>query len=128
MYTKGDTMDITHIHVLSVPVKDQEAAKSFYTEKLDFRVLRDDAFGGQRWIQVAPADAQTSITLVAGAGHMPPGSQKGVVLATNDIRADHEILKARGVRISEIQDVPWGMSATFTDPDGNGWVLQQLAK
>jgi len=49
-----------------MPVKDQGAAKAFYTQKMGFRVVRDDAFGDQRWIQVAPADAQTSITLVSG--------------------------------------------------------------
>jgi catechol 2,3-dioxygenase-like lactoylglutathione lyase family enzyme len=119
-------MNISHISILSVPVKDQEVAKSFYTEKLDFRVLRDDAFGDQRWLQLTPAGTQTSITLVTGG--MTPGSQHGVVLATTDIRADHETLKERGVAISEIQEMSWGMSATFADPDGNGWVLQQFAQ
>jgi predicted enzyme related to lactoylglutathione lyase len=118
-------MNITHISFLSVPVKNQEGAKAFYTEKLGFTVLRDDTFGDQRWIQLTPAGAQTSITLVTGG--MPPGSQQGVVLATKDIRADHKTLKARGVEITEIQQMPWGMSATFADPDGNGWVLQQFA-
>jgi predicted enzyme related to lactoylglutathione lyase len=72
-----------------------------------------------------PAGAQTYNSLTGG---MPPGSQQGVVLATKDIQADHKTLKARGVDISEIQEMPWGMSATFADPDGNGWVLQQFAE
>jgi predicted enzyme related to lactoylglutathione lyase len=119
-------MDITHISFLSVPVTDQEVAKAFYVEKLGFAVLRDDTFGDQRWIQLTPVDAQTSITLVTAG--MAPGSQQGVVLATKDIRADHKTLKAHGVNISEIQEMPWGKSATFTDPDGNGWVLQQFTE
>ena len=120
-------MNISHLSIVSVPVKDQGAAKAFYTEKLGFNVLRDDAFGNQRWIQVGPAGAQTSITLVTGAGYMQPGSQQGIVLVTTDVRADHETLQARGVSISELQQMPWGTFATFTDPDGNGWVLQQDA-
>lgn len=120
-------MNITHISILTVPVKVQEAAKAFYTEKLGFSVLRDDPFGDQRWIQVAPEGAQTSITLVSGPQYMPPGSQQGVVLVTKDVRADQEILKARGVEISDIEKAPWGAYATFNDPDGNGWVLQQDA-
>ncbi len=118
-------MNITHISILTVPVKDQEAAKAFYSEKLGFRVVRDDAFGGQRWLQLAPDGAQTSVTLVAGERPMAPGAQQGIVLATKDVRADHENLKARGVAISEIENAPWGPYATFSDPDGNGWVLQQ---
>jgi len=56
---------------------------------------------------------------------MQPGSQNGIVLETKDIRADHETLKVRGMAISKIESAPWGTFATLTDPDGNGWVLQQ---
>jgi predicted enzyme related to lactoylglutathione lyase len=122
---KGDSMNITNISILSVPVKDQEAAKAFYSEKLGFTVLRDDAFGDQRWIQLAPDGAQTAITLVKGEFPMAPGSQQGIVLATKDVRADYEALRTRGVAISEIENAPWGPYATFNDPDGNGWVLQE---
>jgi predicted enzyme related to lactoylglutathione lyase len=120
-------MNITHIAIMSIPVKNQAAAKAFYTEKLGFSVVRDDAFGDQRWIQLAPAGAQTSITLVTGPQHMKPGTQTGIVLGTKDVRADHEALKKRGVEISDLQNVPWGVYATFADPDGNGWILQEDA-
>src|SRR5690606_16415311 len=97
-------MNLTHIDIFSVGVTDQEAAKAFYTEKLGFRVVRDDPFGNQRWIQVAPPNGQTSITLVTDV--MPPGAQQGIVLVTSDVRADHAALKANGVAISDIQDAP----------------------
>jgi predicted enzyme related to lactoylglutathione lyase len=119
-------MNITHISVLSVPVKNQDVAKAFYTEKLEFRVLRDDTFGSQRWVQLVPEGGQTSITLITEG--MTPGSQRGLILATRDIRADYETLKTRGVVLAALQEMPWGISATFTDPDGNGWVLQQFAR
>lgn len=43
-----------------------------------------------------------------------------------DIEAAHEELAGRGVEVSEIQDLPWGSFVFFTDPDGNGWAVQQV--
>jgi predicted enzyme related to lactoylglutathione lyase len=124
---KEQRMNLSHISLFSVPVRDQQAARDFYLDKLGFSLIRDDAFGPQRWIEVAPPGAQTTITLVTGEGHMPPGTQRGIVLETRDVQTDHAALKAKGVAISEIEQAPWGTYATFSDPDGNGWVLQQSA-
>lgn len=118
-------MNITHISMVSVPVKDQDNAKAFYVDQLGFEVLRDDRFGDRRWLQVGPAGGQTSITLVNEPGHMEPGTQRGIVLLSSDIRSDHKALKSRGVPITYVARNPGGEYATFTDPDGNGWVLQQ---
>jgi uncharacterized glyoxalase superfamily protein PhnB len=56
---------------------------------------------------------------------MKPGCVQGIVLTTKDIAKTHAELKKRGLAISEIEKQPWGQEATFNDPDGNGWVLQQ---
>ena len=122
---EGDGMNITYISMVSVPVKDQDKTKAFYVDQLGFKVLRDDRFGDRRWLQVGPAGGQTSVTLINEPGHMEPGSQKGIVLLTTDIQSDHKTLKSRGVAISDLARNPGGEYATFTDPDGNGWVLQQ---
>jgi len=50
-----------------------------------------------------------------------------VVLTTDDIAKTHAELKKRGLVISEIEHQPYGSEATFNDPDGNGWILQQTA-
>jgi catechol 2,3-dioxygenase-like lactoylglutathione lyase family enzyme len=121
-------MHVRRIAIVSVPVSDQEAAKRFYTDMLGFSTVRDNPMGpDQRWVQVAPPGAETSVTLVTWFPAMRPGSITGLVLETDDVAADHARLRSRGVVISDLAEVPWGRYATFTDPDGNGWVLQQTA-
>ena len=121
-------MHVRRIAIVSVPVSDQEAAKRFYTDMLGFSTVRDNPMGpDQRWVQVGPPGAETSVTLVTWFPAMRPGSITGLVLETDDVAADHARLRSRGVVISDLAEVPWGRHATFTDPDGNGWVLQQTA-
>ncbi len=118
----------TKIRVMSIPVSDQQVAKDFYTGVLGARVEIDLPFeqnGTLRWISLQLPGVETRITLVTWFPQMPPGSVQGIVLATDDIDAAHSVLKQRGLRISDIKDQPYGREATFADPDGNGWVLQQ---
>ena len=57
---------------------------------------------------------------------MPPGSLRGLVLLADHLDATYEMLRNRGLSsATEIQVAPWGRYATFNDPDGNGWVLQE---
>lgn len=119
-------MNINRIAIISLPVANQQIAKAFYTEILGFTVIRDNPFEqDHRWIELAPNGSATTITLVTWFPHMPPGSLHGLVLDTDNLMDAHETLKARGLEISPIEMAPWGQFATFTDPDGNGWVLQQ---
>ena len=119
-------MAITRIQLFSLPVADQDRAKAFYVDKLGFELVSDTAMGpDQRWVQVRPAGAETSITLVTWFAAMPPGSVKGTVVETDDLDADVAAIRSRGVDIaSEIQVAPWGRFVTFDDPDGNGLILQ----
>lgn len=116
----------TRIEILSVPVRDPEAAKVFYRDVLGFTVVRDDPMGpDRRWITLAPPGGAPSITLVTWFPQMRPGGVTGLVLGSDDVDADVEELRRRGLEVGELQDAPWGRFATFDDPDGNGWVLQQ---
>jgi catechol 2,3-dioxygenase-like lactoylglutathione lyase family enzyme len=119
-------MRLSHLQVVSIPVADQDRAKTFYTEVLGFALLADNPMGeNQRWVQVGPAGAETSLTLVTWFPSMPPGSTQGLVLATDEIDEAYRVLSARGLRFhGPIEAAPWGRYATFADPDGNGWVLQ----
>jgi len=123
-------MTISHIKLLSVPVTDQDRALSFYVDALGFDLVADNSMGpDQRWVQVAPKGADTSITLVTWLPTMPAGSLKGLVLETDDLDGDVVALTGRGVAIDGgIQDEPWGRYVTFDDPDGNGIVLQATAR
>ena len=56
----------------------------------------------------------------------PPGSLRGIQMVVADIHAAHAELASRGVDVSEVQEFPWGKFVFFSDPDGNGWAVQQL--
>jgi catechol 2,3-dioxygenase-like lactoylglutathione lyase family enzyme len=120
-------MSITHLAIVSIPVSDQDRAKSFYVDTLGFDLISDNPMGpDQRWVQVGPKGAQTSLTLVTWFPTMPPGSVKGLVLECEDVRSTYDELSSRGVTFSSpIEEQFWGTFTTFDDPDGNGWVLQQ---
>ncbi len=118
----------TKIRVISIPVINQEVAKEFYTDVIGARVEMEMPFGTDdktRWISLILPGVETRISLVTWFPQMPPGSVQGLVLATDDISAAHSELKMRGLMISDIKNQPYGREATFSDPDGNGWVLQQ---
>jgi len=122
-------MALTNLEVISVPVSDQDRAKSFYVGKLGFSVEMDSRFGdgGMRWVMLRPPGSGTAVTLVTWFDTMPAGSLKGSVLGCDDLEMTLAELTARGVKFAEIdiQEAPWGRWKTFDDPDGNGWVLQQ---
>lgn len=121
-------MAIQRLAIVSVPVSDQDRAKRFYTEVLGFVAGRDSPFReSARWIELKPTiDSTLTITLVTWFPSMPPGSLRGLVLLADDLDATHEMLRMRGLSSeSSIQTAPWGRYATFSDPDGNGWVLQE---
>ena len=122
-------MALTNLEVISVPVRDQDRAKSFYAEKLGFSVDMDSSFGdgSMRWVALRPPGGGTAITLVTWFDTMPAGSLRGSVLGCDDLEITLAELTARGVRFVEddIQEAPWGRWKTFDDPDGNSWVLQQ---
>ena len=120
-------MNITHLALVSVPVTDQERARSFYTEKLGFTVVRELSMGEQHWVELAPSGSAATLTLVTWFPQMPPGSLQGLVFDTDNIAQASEELKAHGVDILPIESDPFGQYARFTDPDGNGLVLRQIA-
>lgn len=116
------------IAIVSIPVKDQNASKSFYTEILGCKVIEEMPFGpGTQWIRMELPGVETRIVLATWFPQMQPGCIQGLVLTTDDIAKAHAELKKRGLAISEINRQPYGQEATFEDPDGNGWVLQQHA-
>ena len=121
----------SRIGTISVPVKDQENARKFYTDGLGCSVETDIPFGNDgktRWIHLRLPGVETRLTLVTWFPNMPPGSLQGVVLETSDMAAAHTELKKRGLAISDIADQPYGREATFSDPDGNSWVLLQPSR
>src|SRR5882757_2908853 len=120
--TKSSTR-ITEVGAVMIPVSDQDKAIEFYTEKLGFEKRSDTPFGdGNRWIEVAPAGADTVIALVPPRQGDPIGIELAFGLNTTDIEADHADLKEKGVdvdeEISRMGD-PVPPMLMLRDPDGN---------
>ncbi|MGO1585567.1 MAG: VOC family protein [Mesonia sp.] len=116
------------IETISIPVTNQENAKKFYIDKLNFEVVFEGSSpDGNKWLQLAIPNDKTSITLVKGPEHAKSGSVKGTIISTDDIEADQKYLKSKGVKLAPIQEMPFGKITSFSDPDGNEWVLRQAA-
>ena len=113
-------LTISGIRTIGIPVKNQDRALAFYRDTLGFDVLMDAAYGeGDRWIEVAPSGAPTSIALVPERAGSPAGVDTGVRLASADATADHERLRGNGVDVDTVvQPFPVPMF-TFRDPDAN---------
>ena len=79
-----------------------------------------------RFVQLTPPGSACSIALGTGLGDMRPGSVQGLQLVVTDIDAARAELAARGVEVSGVQEFDWGKFVFFSDPDGNGWSVQQL--
>lgn len=122
-------MEGSYISLVSVPVSDVSAAKSFYRDVLGFEVERDEEDVRLRWVMMRPPGGQAAITLVTWFESMPMGCLRGMVLAVPDIDAAVADLRAKGALDADtkIEDAPWGRWVTLEDPDGNGWIVQQNA-
>jgi catechol 2,3-dioxygenase-like lactoylglutathione lyase family enzyme len=130
------------LEVIQIPVSDVDRAKAFYAslgwrEDADFDISEDF-----RAVQFTPPGSGCSIHFGKGLGDkMEPGSMQRMELAVSDIDAAREELISRGVEVSEVfhsvpgeepapgrdpEGRPYATLASFEDPDGNGWVLQEI--
>jgi catechol 2,3-dioxygenase-like lactoylglutathione lyase family enzyme len=138
----------TKLEVVVVPVSDVERAKQFYQAlgwREDGDFVTDEHF---RVVQMTPPGSACSIIFGTGVTSATPGSVQDLVLAVSDIEAARADLAERGASVSEVYHDAGGVFyhagtgarvpgpdpdrrtyasyASFTDPDGNGWVLQEV--
>ncbi len=129
------------LEVVVIPVSDVDRAKRFYGDlgwRLDADFVVGDAF---RVVQFTPPGSPCSIHFGTGITSAVPGSARGLYLVVSDIEAAHAELAARGVDVSEVfhhwvGEAPssgrdptrrsYASYATFSDPDGNDWLLQEV--
>ena len=117
------------LELIPVPVSDVDRAKAFYTEKIGFNADHDHQVNDDlRFVQLTPPASACSITIGTGVTQMAPGSLQGLQMVIDDADAARAELSGRGVEVSDVQDFPWGRFVFFSDPDGNGWALQQIAR
>jgi predicted enzyme related to lactoylglutathione lyase len=115
------------LELVAVPVSDVDRAKAFYTEQVGFNADHDHKVSDEiRFVQLTPPGSACSIAIGKGVVHTPPGSAQGLQLVVSDINAARAELADRGVEVGEVQEFPWGSFVFFTDPDGNGWSVQQI--
>jgi predicted enzyme related to lactoylglutathione lyase len=114
------------LELVAVPVSDVDRAKAFY-EQVGFNADHDHRVSEEmRFVQLTPPGSGCSIAIGQGIMTTEPGSVQGLQLVVADIEAAHDDLSGRGVQVSDVQDFPWGRFVFFTDPDGNGWAVQQI--
>ena len=115
------------LELVAVPVSDVDRAKAFYTENVGFNADHDHRVSDSiRFVQLTPPGSACSIAIGSGLVETPPGSAQGLQLVVDDVEAARAELLERGVEVSEVQDFPWGSFVFFSDPDGNGWAVQQI--
>jgi catechol 2,3-dioxygenase-like lactoylglutathione lyase family enzyme len=129
------------LEVVVVPISDVDRAKAFCAEQVGFNVDHDTEINDDlRVVQLTPPGSGCSIVIGQGIGEMTPGSLKGLQLVVSDIYAAHAQLTERGVTAREVQVLgPAGRRPArdgedlnnvgfiiFSDPDGNGWAVQQI--
>lgn len=114
------------LELVTVPVTDVDRAKEFYL-KIGFTADHDHTVSDEvRFVQMTPPGSACSIAFGRGLTEMAPGSLDNLQMVVADADAIRADLHGRGIEVSEVTDLPWGRFVMFTDPDGNGWALQQL--
>ena len=115
---------ITQLSTIGIPVDDQDRSLVFYVDKLGFEKRLDVAYGqGERWLEVAPIGAATTIALMRAREDVPAGIDTQVRLMTDDAQAEHAHLRSLGVEADpDVMPYPVPMFS-FRDPDGNRLVV-----
>jgi catechol 2,3-dioxygenase-like lactoylglutathione lyase family enzyme len=131
------------LEVITIPVADVDRAKEFYGS-LGWRLDADFSDGSDRAVQFTPPGSQGSIHF-GKPSQGAPGSAQGLFLVVSDIEAARDDLRRRGIAVSEVfhfakgpapfggivgglapEHQSYGSYAAFSDPDGNGWLLQEV--
>lgn len=117
---------IKAIKFASIPVRDQDRALEFYTQKLGFEILTDQPMGpGQRWIELSIPRAETRVVLFTPPGQEDRiGTSSNIAFTSDNVERTAEQLVAKGVEfVQPPTKEPWGTFAIFKDADGNQFVL-----
>jgi predicted enzyme related to lactoylglutathione lyase len=117
------------LEVVQVPVTDVDRAKAFY-EQVGFNADHDHRVSDEvRFVQLTPPGSACSVVIGTGLGtDMTPGAIQGLMMVIEDADAARAELNSRGIDTSDVQEMPWGRFVFFSDPDGNGWSLQQIVR
>lgn len=114
------------LELVAIPVSDVDRAKAFYVERVGFIADHDHRVSDElRFVQLTPPGSACSIVLGTGITDAEPGSVQGMQMVVADAAAARAQLADAGIEVSDVQEMDWGKFVYFSDPDGNGWALQQ---
>jgi predicted enzyme related to lactoylglutathione lyase len=116
------------LELVPVPVSDVDRAKAFYEQVGFGNVVDAQVSDTMRVVQLTPPGSSCAIVFGTGMGpitDMTPGSVQGIHLVVEDLDASRAALTANGIEVSDVEDMGGVLYAYFSDPDGNGWALQQ---
>lgn len=114
------------LELVFLPVSDVDAVKSFY-QRAGFHADIDHEVNPElRFVQLTPPGSACSIAIGEGLSDAEAGSARGMQVVVADADATRADLQARGIDVSDVEDLPWGRFVYFADPDGNQWAAQQL--
>ena len=114
------------LELVILPVSDVDRAKAFY-EGLGWNADQDNVVGDElRFVQITAPGSACSIAFGKGLTDKEPGSVEGLQVVVKSAEEAREALIGRGVEVSEVQELPGGRFAFFSDPDGNGWAVQEI--
>ncbi len=115
------------LELVPVPVTDVDAAIDFYVNKVGFSLDHDHKVNDKlRFVQLTPPGSACSIVIGIGITEMTPGSQKNLQMVVKDAKEAHDKLSEKGVKMTDVTELSWGIFTYFEDPDGNSWALQQI--
>ncbi len=114
------------LELVAVPVTDVDRAKDFYVQA-GFVLDHDHTVSDEiRFVQLTPPGSGCSIAIGNGVTQMEPGALDNMQMVVANADEAQAELKSRGIEVSDVDEQPWGRFVYFSDPDGNGWSLQQL--
>jgi predicted lactoylglutathione lyase len=126
--TDGPDVPNMRLELVPVPVSDVDRAKAFYEQVGFGNVVDAQVSDTMRVVQLTPPGSSCAIVFGTGMGpitDMTPGSVKGLHLVVDDMAACRSVLMARGIQLSDVDDMGGVLYCYFSDPDGNMWALQQ---
>ena len=123
---------IKKIGKITIYVNNQEEAKAFWTEKLNFVIELERPMGpNMTWLEVGPNECEFTTFILYDKKMMlaqKPSANVGhpnVILSTDNIEESYNELKEKGVEVSEIMTMPYGKMFSFKDQDGNDYLLRE---
>ena len=115
------------LELIAVPVSDADVAKAFYENIFGPADVDVEVNPEVRFIQLTPPGSACSICIGKNVtGAMKPGSIEGLQMVVEDINEAKAHLESKGLTIGDVDVQDWGKFVYFSDPDGNGWALQEL--